>query len=70
MVESVVYGRLGVTLQRVTSQGDCVVRSLEVVEDKPKPKMASQPLLDAANRLASACTGSLVPQLSSPPLTT
>ena len=42
VAESVVYGRLGVTLQRVTSQGDCVVRSLEVVEDKPEPKMASQ----------------------------
>ena len=39
-----VYGKLRVTLQRVTSHGDCVLRKMEVVEDQPKPKMVSQPL--------------------------
>ena len=48
-----VYGRLRVTLQRVTSHGDCVLRKMEVVEDKPKSKMASHHP-DAANKLASA----------------
>lgn len=51
--ESVVCGRLRVTLQRVTSHGDCVVRSLEVVEDKLESKIVSQLLTVTQMQLTS-----------------
>ena len=51
--EGVVYGRLRVTLQRATSHGDCVLRRMQLAEDKPKPKMASQPLTVTQVQLTS-----------------
>ena len=48
-----VYGTLRVTLQKVTSHGDCVLRKMEVVEGNPKPKMASQPLMVTQVQLTS-----------------
>ena len=48
-----VYGALRVTLQKVTSHGDCVLRKMEVVEDKPKPNVASQPLTVTQMQLTS-----------------
>ena len=38
--EAVEYGKLRVKLQLVTSQGDIVVRKMEVVEDTPRPEQA------------------------------
>jgi len=49
----VLYGGLRVTLQKVTSHGDCVLRKMEVVEDKSKPKMASRPLTVTQMQLTS-----------------
>ena len=48
-----VYGGLRVTLQKVISHGDCVLRRMEAVEDKPKSKMASWPLTVTQMQLTS-----------------